>query len=64
MNDDEYKKLVEWVKDHSKFYNMKSVCEFCGFSYTRFTNWKAERLRLKTSELKKLKDAMKSVSND
>ena len=64
MNDREYADLVKWVNDHSRFYNMKTLCEKYGFNYSRFSNWKAGRLKLKTSELKSLKKAMKNVSSD
>jgi hypothetical protein len=64
MNDREYDDLVKWVKDHSRFYNMRKLCEKYEFNYSHFSNWNAGRLKLKTSELKSLKKAMKNVSSD
>lgn len=64
MNDIEYESLIDWIKDHARYYNMRSICGACNFSYDRFTNWNAGRIRLKTGELKLLKDTMKRISAD
>ena len=64
MNDVEYESLIDWINDHARYYNMRSICDACSFSYDRFTNWKAGRTRLKTAELKMLKNTMKKISAD
>ena len=54
--------LERWIREHSKAFKMRYICDKANVKYDRYKNWSSHRCSLKTPELKTLKEAMENAS--
>lgn len=53
--------IIEYVKEKSKYFNMKAICEFAGVNYSTFRGWKNADRSLSFEKINAIYVAMHEV---